>query len=96
MTGPLARLWQGVPRWVLAISDQGLIAILNLTLSITVTQVAGLSTLGRFAVVKVKLNAKALTAIAASAQPVAVAIVFEGTAAGNDPATSTRRLTLRP
>ena len=51
MTGPLARLWQGVPRWVLAISDQGLIAILNLTLSITVTQVAGLSTLGRFAVV---------------------------------------------
>lgn len=51
MTGSVTRLWQRVPRWFLAISDQGLVAILNLALAVTVTQVAGLSTLGRFAVV---------------------------------------------
>ena len=51
MTSRLSRIWQRVPRWLLAIADQGLVAILNLILAVTVTQVAGLSTLGRFAVV---------------------------------------------
>jgi hypothetical protein len=49
--GALTRLWGRVPRWFLAIADQGLVAVLNLALSVTVTQVAGLETLGRFAVV---------------------------------------------
>jgi hypothetical protein len=40
-----------LPRWLVAIVDQGLVAILNLALSVTVTQVAGVATLGRFAVV---------------------------------------------
>lgn len=51
---------------------------------------------GRFAVVKMKLNAKALAAIAASPQPVQVVIALKGTAAGDDPGTATRRLTLQP
>jgi hypothetical protein len=54
------------------------------------------ATAGRFAVVKVKLNPKALAAIAASAQPVPVAIALEGSAAENDPGTAASRLTLRP
>jgi O-antigen/teichoic acid export membrane protein len=40
-----------VPRWFVAVVDQGLVAILNLALSVTVTQVAGVTTLGRFAIV---------------------------------------------
>jgi PKD domain-containing protein len=39
----------------------------------------------RLAVVKVELTTKALTAIAASTQPVPVTFALEGTAAGNDP-----------
>ena len=54
------------------------------------------ATAGRFAVVKVRLNAKALIAIAASPQPVPVAFVLEGTAAGNDPGAAASRLTLHP
>jgi hypothetical protein len=45
------RVWTRMPRWVFAVVDQGLVAILNLALSITVTQVAGVDTLGRFAIV---------------------------------------------
>lgn len=51
MTAGLARAWHRLPRWSLAIADQGLVAILNLSLAVAVTQAAGLSTLGRFAVV---------------------------------------------
>jgi hypothetical protein len=51
MTGRFSRAWQRVPRWFLAIADQGLVAVLNLTLAIAVTQGAGLSTLGRFTIV---------------------------------------------
>jgi O-antigen/teichoic acid export membrane protein len=40
-----------LPRWFVAVADQGLVAILNLALSVTVTQVAGVTTLGRFAIV---------------------------------------------
>jgi hypothetical protein len=51
---------------------------------------------GRFAVVKVRLNAKALAAIAASVQSVPVTIALEGSATGSDPGSATRSLTLRP
>ena len=51
MSGRVSRAWERIPRWFLAIADQGLVAVLNLVLAITVTQVAGVSTLGRFAVV---------------------------------------------
>lgn len=47
----VASLVRRVPRWVLAVGDQGLVAILNLLLSISVTQVAGVATLGRFAII---------------------------------------------
>ena len=40
-----------VPRWILAVGDQGLVAILNLLLSIVVTQVAGVAALGLFAII---------------------------------------------
>lgn len=49
--GALTRLLGRVPRWFLAIADQGMVAVLNLALSITVTQVAGLETLGKFAII---------------------------------------------
>lgn len=49
--GTLRRLWGRIPRWFLAIADQGLVAVLNLALTVTVTQVAGLEMLGRFAIV---------------------------------------------
>src|SRR5262245_16729132 len=51
MTSALARGLARLPRWMVAVADQGLVAILNLALSVTVTQVAGVSTLGRFAIV---------------------------------------------
>ncbi len=40
-----------LPRWMLAVTDQGLVAIVNLSLSIVVTQIAGVSALGLFAIV---------------------------------------------
>jgi hypothetical protein len=51
MTAGVVRAWTRVPRWLFAVVDQGLVAILNLALSVTVTQVAGVTTLGRFAIV---------------------------------------------
>jgi len=51
MTATLTRAWTRVPRWLVAVVDQGLVAILNLALSVTITQVAGVTTLGRFAIV---------------------------------------------
>jgi O-antigen/teichoic acid export membrane protein len=51
MTVLLSRAWTRLPRWLVAVVDQGLVAILNLALSVTVTQVAGVTTLGRFAIV---------------------------------------------
>jgi O-antigen/teichoic acid export membrane protein len=45
-----------VPRWLVAVVDQGLVAILNLALSVTVTQVGGVATLGRFAIVATTTN----------------------------------------
>lgn len=50
----------------------------------------------RSAVVKVKLTAKALAAIAASPKPVNLALAVVATAAGRDPAGTTLRLTLHP
>ena len=43
--------WRRVPRWMIAVSDQGLVAVVNLLLSIAVTQVAGVAVLGRFAII---------------------------------------------
>src|SRR3954449_12641320 len=51
MTATLTRAWTRVPRWLVAVVDQGLVAILNLALSVTITQVAGVDTLGRFAII---------------------------------------------
>lgn len=51
MSRRLSRMWGRIPHWFLAISDQGLVAVLNLSLSVTITRVAGLSALGRFALV---------------------------------------------
>lgn len=51
MTAVAARTRVRMPRWMLAVGDQGLVAVVNLLLSIAVTQVAGVSALGRFAVV---------------------------------------------
>lgn len=39
------------PRWLVAVADQGLVAVLNLMLSVSVAQVAGVTVLGRFALV---------------------------------------------
>jgi hypothetical protein len=47
----LAATWERLPRWLVAVADQGLVAILNLSLSVTVTQIAGVTTLGRFAII---------------------------------------------
>jgi hypothetical protein len=47
----LLALWERLPRWLVAVADQGLVAILNLSLSVTVTQIAGVTTLGRFAII---------------------------------------------
>src|SRR4051794_5760640 len=51
MTATLTRAWTRVPRWLVAVVDQGLVAILNLALSVTITQVAGVDALGRFAII---------------------------------------------
>jgi hypothetical protein len=40
-----------IPRWMIAVGDQGVVAIGNLLMSITVTRVAGVATLGRFTLV---------------------------------------------
>lgn len=40
-----------LPRWVLAVGDQGLVALANLLLSVAVVHVGGVSTLGRFGLV---------------------------------------------
>ena len=48
MTRGPVRAWTRVPRWFVAVVDQGLVAILNLALSVTVTQVAGVTTLGAY------------------------------------------------
>lgn len=40
-----------MPRWLIAVIDQGLVASLNLALSVSVTRAAGLETLGRFTIV---------------------------------------------
>jgi O-antigen/teichoic acid export membrane protein len=45
------RPWDRLPRWMTAVGDQALVALVNLLLSVAVTQVAGVSALGRFAVV---------------------------------------------
>jgi PKD repeat protein len=47
---------------------------------------------GKFAVVKVALTPKALAAIEAARKPVPIALAVTGSAAGNDPASLTRRL----
>lgn len=47
----LVRHAGSLPRWTIAVGDQGLVAILNLSLSIVVTQIAGVAALGRFAIV---------------------------------------------
>lgn len=39
-----------LPRWVLAVGDQGVVAVTNLALSVLVTHVGGVTTLGRFAI----------------------------------------------
>jgi PKD repeat protein len=54
-------------------------------------QVAG----GKIAVVKVKLTAKARAAIGAATKPVPIALAVTGSAAGRDPATLTRKLTIK-
>jgi O-antigen/teichoic acid export membrane protein len=51
VTTLLTRAWGRVPRWMIAVGDQGMVAVINLCLSIAVTQVAGVSTLGRFALI---------------------------------------------
>lgn len=55
----LTRSWlslRWLPRWSLAIGDQGLVALLNLALSIIVTQVSGLANLGTFTVITTTIN----------------------------------------
>jgi hypothetical protein len=49
--GNIARAGSRVPRWAAAVADQGLVAVVNLSLSVTVTQVSGVAVLGRFAVI---------------------------------------------
>lgn len=51
MIGGIVRAGSRVPRWGAAVADQALVAVVNLALSIAVTQVAGVTVLGRFAVV---------------------------------------------
>ena len=52
MTTPgLSTAGRRLPRWLVAVADQGLVAVLNLALSISVAQVAGVTLLGRFALV---------------------------------------------
>jgi hypothetical protein len=50
-TPGLSTAGRRLPRWLVAVADQGLVAVLNLALSISVAQVAGVTLLGRFALV---------------------------------------------
>lgn len=40
-----------IPRWALAVGDQGFVAITNLALSVLVTHIGGVATLGKFAII---------------------------------------------
>lgn len=51
MTEPSTATRTRFPRWVLAVGDQALVALVNLLLSIAVAHVGGVSTLGRFGLV---------------------------------------------
>jgi O-antigen/teichoic acid export membrane protein len=47
----VARLLIRPPRWALAVTDQGVVALFNLFMSVAVVRVAGVTSLGRFALV---------------------------------------------
>jgi O-antigen/teichoic acid export membrane protein len=51
MNQPTTPTRSRVPRWMLAVGDQALVALVNLLLSIAVAHVGGVSTLGRFGLV---------------------------------------------
>lgn len=51
MISLIAHLWRRVPHWLVAVADQGVVALVNLSLSVIITQTAGVEVLGRFAIV---------------------------------------------
>jgi hypothetical protein len=50
-----ARTLTAIPRWVIAVADQGLVAIVNLALSVAVIHQAGVAALGRLTIVTTTL-----------------------------------------